>query len=80
MSVEIGGLNSLMPLYAAGLMSVPLIDLDLMGRAFPEFQMTSIFINNMKGTPASLADEKGNEIIVMKVENDKIKKVEDVMR
>ena len=49
MSFEIGGCNSLTPLYTAGLMDIPLMDLDLMGRAFPEFQMTSLFINGMKG-------------------------------
>ena len=51
MSVEIGGLNSLAPLYSAGLLGLPLLDLDSMGRAYPKLHMTSPFIYGMKGTP-----------------------------
>lgn len=36
---EIGGLNSLIPIVVAAQMNLPVLDVDLMGRAFPEFQM-----------------------------------------
>ena len=39
MSIEIGGLNSVIPLCLAARLSLPVVDADLMGRAFPELQM-----------------------------------------
>lgn len=35
-SVEIGGMNSIAPLYTAALMDLPMVDVDGMGRAYPE--------------------------------------------
>ncbi|XP_006811540.1 uncharacterized protein LOC100376092 [Saccoglossus kowalevskii] len=49
MSAEIGGVNSLIPLYVGGLLDLPVVDADFMGRAFPEFQMC---IPNMFDVPA----------------------------
>jgi DUF917 family protein len=45
MAVEIGGMNSLAPMYTAALMGLPVVDIDCMGRAYPEVQMVSNFIN-----------------------------------
>ena len=41
MSLEIGGGNSIQPLMAAAHLKRPVIDSDMMGRAYPEAQMTS---------------------------------------
>lgn len=35
MPLEIGGLNSIAPLYTSALLNLPMIDCDGMGRAFP---------------------------------------------
>ena len=58
-SAEIGGSNSIAPLYTAAQMDLPLLDADGMGRAYPEVQMVSIFVYGTKCTPCALADEKG---------------------
>ena len=36
MPVEIGGMNSLAPMYTAAQLGLPLVDVDCMGRAYPE--------------------------------------------
>src|ERR1051325_5932721 len=40
MSLEIGGGNGIQPLMAAAHLGLPVVDADLMGRAYPEAQMT----------------------------------------
>lgn len=42
--------------------------------------MISIFIYDMKCTPCALSDEKGNKLLVLSVEKDKPKNLEDIMR
>ena len=58
--IEAGGVNSMMPIAAAALLGVPLIDVDGMGRAFPELQMVTFSLGGVKATPMALTDEKGN--------------------
>ncbi len=60
---EIGGGNSIVPLVASALTGKPAVDADAMGRAFPEMQMSTHFINGVPCTPAAMVDEKGNQII-----------------
>ena len=62
-SFEIGGGNSLVPLVAAAVHGVPVIDGDGMGRAFPEAQMMSYAIAGVKPTPALALDYAGNSAI-----------------
>lgn len=66
---ESGGLNSTIPLYVAGIAGRPVIDGDGMGRAFPELQMVTFHLYRVKATPMSLADEKGNGVILDTVDN-----------
>lgn len=61
--IEVGGLNSLIPIAAAAALRVPLIDADCMGRAFPELQMVTQTIFGIDNTPMILCDEKLNTII-----------------
>lgn len=63
-SSEIGGSNALEPLIAAAYAGLPVVDGDGMGRAFPEVQMTTFMIYGVEGTPAALADEKGNSVVL----------------
>jgi DUF917 family protein len=67
MSVEIGGGNAIQPMMAAAHLKLPVVDADCMGRAFPEAQMTSVAIGDLKPYPLSLVDCRGIEVIVQKV-------------
>ena len=50
MSIEIGGMNGIDPLLTAAVLELPVVDADLMGRAFPELQVCSNFgLNNFTG-------------------------------
>ncbi len=59
-SFEIGGGNSLLPLLAAAVRGLPIVDGDGMGRAFPEAQMMTYPISGVKPTPALAYDYAGN--------------------
>lgn len=64
MSAEAGGLNSSTPFTVAAELGIPLVDADLMGRAFPEIQMVTATLYGIKATPMAIADEKGNHCII----------------
>jgi len=64
MSVEIGGGNALAPFLAAALLDIPVVDADAMGRAYPEAQMTSFAIRDLRMYPLTLADIRDNAVIV----------------
>jgi DUF917 family protein len=67
---EVGGGNSLVPICAAARANLPLVDADLMGRAFPEIQMCLPTLSGISCTPMALADEKGNGCVVDGVSNE----------
>jgi DUF917 family protein len=66
---EVGGINSTLPIAAAALLRLPLVDADGMGRAFPEVQMCTPTIYGISATPMALADEKGNTVVIETIEN-----------
>jgi DUF917 family protein len=61
--IEVGGMNTLVPLAIAGELGLPVIDADSMRRAFPQIEMTVFTLAGLKATPLSVADEKGNVCI-----------------
>ena len=61
MSLEIGGGNSLQPLMAAAHLERPVIDSDMMGRAYPEAQMTSVAVGDLVPCPLTTVDVRGLE-------------------
>ncbi len=63
MTDEIGGSNAIEPMIAAALADLPVVDVDGMGRAFPEMQMNTFFINGLFPSPSALCDEKGNTAV-----------------
>lgn len=69
MSIEAGGLNSMMPISVAASMNLPLVDCDGMGRAFPEIQMVTHTIFGVSATPMTIADEKGNSALINTINN-----------
>ncbi|MBV9015482.1 MAG: DUF917 domain-containing protein [Alphaproteobacteria bacterium] len=67
MSLEIGGGNGIQPLMAAAHLGLPVVDADLMGRAYPEAQMTSAAVGDLRPFPCALYDPRGLESIVTEV-------------
>lgn len=64
MPIEAGGVNSLLPLALAARIGLPVVDGDGMGRAFPELQMVTFYLNDVSTTPMVLSDEKGNSMVL----------------
>ncbi|MCW3002095.1 MAG: hypothetical protein JWQ20_1393 [Conexibacter sp.] len=69
MPIEIGGLNSVIPFCLAARLRLPLIDADMMGRAFPELQMCMPTLYGVSAAPMSVADDKGNASIIDAIDN-----------
>lgn len=69
MSCEAGGLNSTTPFTVAAELGIPLVDGDMMGRAFPELQMCTPTLYGVTATPMAIADEKGNSAVINTVTN-----------
>jgi DUF917 family protein len=69
MCAEAGGLNSTIPFAVASQVGLPLVDGDLMGRAFPEIQMTLATLHGINATPMALCDDKGNSVVMQTVTN-----------
>ncbi len=69
MSIEAGGLNSVVPIYTAARLRLPLVDCDGMGRAFPEIQMVTHTIAGIAATPMAMSDERGNTVLMETINN-----------
>lgn len=69
MSAEAGGVNSTIPVAAAAELSLPLLDADGMGRAFPEIPMSTMNLAGISATPMAVADDKGNMALLETVDN-----------
>ncbi|MGQ9759437.1 MAG: DUF917 domain-containing protein [Candidatus Methanomethylicaceae archaeon] len=68
-SAEAGGLNSTIPLAVGARLNIPVVDGDGMGRAFPEIQMVTFHLHGISASPMSMADEKGNAVLLEAVDN-----------
>lgn len=75
--IEAGGVNSMLPIAASARLGIPLVDVDGMGRAFPELQMVTFTLGGVSATPMALTDEKGNTCIFETITN---KWTEDLAR
>jgi DUF917 family protein len=67
MALEIGGGNAIQPLMAAAHLKRPVLDADMMGRAYPEAQMTSVAVGELRAYPLTSVDVRGLEVIIDKV-------------
>jgi DUF917 family protein len=67
--IEAGGINSLLPLTTACSLGLPVVDMDGMGRAFPEFHMTTFYLDNINSSPFVVVDEKLNTVIINAVDS-----------
>jgi hypothetical protein len=70
MPFEAGGGNSVMPVYIAARLGLPVVDGDGMGRAFPEMQMLTFSVYGVPACPLAMADEHGNTVI-LEVQDDR---------
>jgi DUF917 family protein len=77
MPIEIGGVNSMLPIMAAARHDLPLVNVDGMGRAFPEIQMVTFNVYGVSCTPASITDEHLNSLVI---ETGGAKRAEDLVR
>lgn len=68
-SIEIGGINSIVPFIASIMSKIPVVDGDFEGRAFPELYMTTMHFAGYSATPMSITDERGNYVIIDAVDN-----------
>ncbi len=64
MPIEIGGINSTMPLVVGARLGLPVVDADGMGRAFPELQMETFAVYGVSGTPMAITNEYGDCTLV----------------
>lgn len=64
MPAEIGGANAFTPFLIAAKMSIPILDADLLSRAFPQLQMNSASLQNIPLCPAFLSDCHLNTVII----------------
>jgi uncharacterized protein len=67
--IEIGGMNSLIPLALAAETGMPVVDGDAMGRAFPEAQMVLPTLAGIPTSPMAVADDKGNTMVLRTASN-----------
>ncbi|WP_245633583.1 DUF917 domain-containing protein [Amycolatopsis jejuensis] len=61
---EAGGLNAVIPVTAAALRGIPMLDADGMGRAFPSLDLVTPALYGASTTPLSLVDEHGNRVVI----------------
>jgi DUF917 family protein len=71
MPIEVGGMNTLIPIATALQLDLPVIDADSMRRAFPQVEMTVFTLAGIPATPMSIADEKGN-VLVLETETNQV--------
>jgi DUF917 family protein len=64
MPIEVGGINSTMPLVVGARLGLPVVDADGMGRAFPELQMETFAVYGVAGTPMVITNEYGDHTLV----------------
>ena len=69
MSAEIGGANSMIPMSLGARIGIPVVDGDLIGRAFPEIQLTTLTLHGLHASPFALADEHGNGVVLNVIDN-----------
>lgn len=69
MAAEIGGLNGILPAAWAAWARLPVVDADLIGRAFPRLHMTTANLGGISASPIAIVDERDNVVVVDAVDN-----------
>ncbi|MCF2574473.1 DUF917 domain-containing protein [Brevibacterium sp. UCMA 11754] len=63
MPIEVGGGNSMIPVAAAAMRGLPIVDADAMGRAFPEAPMVTFHLAGYSPGATVLVDAHGNIVV-----------------
>ncbi len=69
MPIEVGGINSTIPLMVGARLGLPVVDADGMGRAFPELQMETFAVMGVPACPLIVSDEHGNQVLIEAQDN-----------
>ncbi|MHA1565186.1 MAG: DUF917 domain-containing protein [Alphaproteobacteria bacterium] len=69
MPIEVGGINSTIPLVVGARLGLPIVDADGMGRAFPELQMETFGIYGISGTPLVVSNEYADSALITTSDN-----------
>jgi DUF917 family protein len=69
MPIEIGGINSTIPLLVGARLGLPIVDGDGMGRAFPELQMETFGVYGVSGSPMAVSNEWGDCALIEATDN-----------
>ncbi len=69
MPIEVGGINSTMPLVVGARLGLPIVDADGMGRAFPELQMETFAVYGVSGAPMVVSNEYGDSALIETADN-----------
>jgi len=69
MPIEIGGINSTIPLVVGARCGIPIVDADGMGRAFPHLEMETFGVYGISGSPMVVSDEYGDCALIKAVDN-----------
>lgn len=64
MALEIGGGNGLQPMMVGAVTGLPVVDADTMGRAYPEAQMTSVAVAELRCYPLAMSDVRDNDVVI----------------
>ncbi|OUE31852.1 hypothetical protein BFL35_02895 [Clavibacter michiganensis] len=64
MPLEMAGVNGLAPLAAASMTGLPLLDADLMGRAFPRIDQSSLVVSGRAVSPCAAAEPGGRAMLL----------------
>ncbi|HJS90053.1 MAG TPA: DUF917 domain-containing protein [Steroidobacteraceae bacterium] len=75
MAAEIGGGNGLVPLIAASLLDLPVVDADGMGRAFPLSDQITYSIYGHSAAPTVVTTEKGDIVCIESPNNRRIEQM-----
>ncbi|MFF7140058.1 MULTISPECIES: S-methyl thiohydantoin desulfurase domain-containing protein [Streptomyces] len=62
--IEIGGLNAVAAVLAAARLGAPVLDGDLMGRAFPRINRTTVAVTGHRAAPPALVGPGADTVIV----------------
>lgn len=69
MPIEVGGINSTIPLLVGARMGLPVVDADGMGRAFPHLEMETFGVYGISGCPMVVSNEWGESAMIEATDN-----------
>jgi DUF917 family protein len=75
MPFEIGGSNAVTPVMVAAQLNLPILDADMMGRAFPEAQMSSCHLLGASPNPGFITDCLDNTAVIYAKDSLKMEKI-----